>query len=294
MNEIVNSLTSAFTLAFVTTSMFGLGLGLTVREIVHPLTDLWLVARALVANFVIVPAIAWAFTRLLPLDQDLRIGLLVMSTVAGAPLALKATQVARGDVRFAVGLITLQVVASVIYLPLVLPRLIPGVAVNAVALAMPLVLQILLPLGLGLVMNIRYDEEAEMARPIMSEIANLSLAALLVVNLANVGHVLGLLGSGAFTAAIGVIVLALAVGYLLGGPYPGRRRALALGTGHRNYAAAFVIAEGSFGDRPTVMLMLLAASLINLVVTLVVAGEFGRRAKARDEVAVEDEDRVSA
>jgi BASS family bile acid:Na+ symporter len=219
---------------------------------------------------------------------------MLMSTVAGAPLALKATQIARGDVRFAVGLVTLQVVASVIYLPLVLPRLIPGIAVNAVALAIPLVLQLLLPLGLGLIMNIRYDEEAEMARPIMTDITNLSLAALLAINLANVGQVLGLVGSGAFAAALGVIVLGLIVGYLLGGPGLARRRALSLCTGQRNYAATFVIAEGSFGDRPAVILMLLAASLISLVVILIAAGELGRRARSRGEVAVWDEERVSA
>jgi BASS family bile acid:Na+ symporter len=294
MGLVINSLTSAFTLAFVLTSMFGLGLGLTVREIVQPLANVGLVVRALVANFIIVPAIAWVFTRIVPLDQDLRNGLLLMAVVAGAPLALKTTQIARGDVRFAVALVALQVVVSVIYLPLILPRLIPGIAVNAVALAIPLVLQILLPLGLGLAMNIRYDEEAEMARPIMSEIANLSLAALLVTNLANVGQVFRLFGSGAFATSFAVIVLALVVGYLLGGPGRGRRRALALGTGQRNYAAAFVIAEESFGDRPAVILMLLAASLISLVVVLLVAGELGRRAKARAEVAVEYEDRVSA
>ncbi|MGN6722896.1 MAG: hypothetical protein ACTHJM_09805, partial [Marmoricola sp.] len=61
-----------------------------------------------------------------------------------------------------------------------------------------------------------------------------------------------------------------------------------------NYAASFVIAAGNFGDRPAVMLMLLAASLISLVVILVTAGEFGRRARARAGVAVEDKDRVSA
>ena len=43
MSEIVSSLTSAFTLAFVVTSMFGLGLGLTIRDIVEPLRNGYLV-----------------------------------------------------------------------------------------------------------------------------------------------------------------------------------------------------------------------------------------------------------
>ncbi|HEU4698433.1 MAG TPA: bile acid:sodium symporter [Gemmatimonadales bacterium] len=298
MGFVLNSLTGAFTLAFVLTSMFGLGLGLTVREIVEPLTAPGLTIRALVANFVIVPAVAWGLARLFALDQDLGTGLVLMGTVAGAPLALKATQIAHGDVRFAVGLVTLQVVASVIYLPLVLPWLIPGIAVDAVALAIPLVLQVLLPLALGLVMHVRYDEEAAMARPIMSEIASISLAALLVLNLVNLRQVLALLGTGAIAAATGVTVLALAAGYLLGGPGRASRRALALGTGQRNFAAAFVIAEGSFADRPTVMLMLLAASLLSLALVMLAAGELGRRVKARGalegDVSVAGASRVSA
>lgn len=286
MDEIIRSLTNAFTLAFVVTSMFGLGLGLTVQQIVEPLKNVRLVIVALLANFVIVPAVAFALTRILPLEQDLQIGIVLMSTVAGAPLTIKAAQIARANVIFAVSLVALQVVVTVIYLPLVLPMLIPGIAVDAVAIAMPLIVQIVLPLAFGLLMNVRYDEEAEMARPIMSEIANLSLAIMLVLNLANIGKVFGLIGSGAFLASLLLIVIGLVVGYLLGGPERKTRRTLAIGTAQRNYAAAFTLATGNFAERPTVLLLLLAASLISMIIILPVAGEFGKRAKAAGEGAL--------
>jgi BASS family bile acid:Na+ symporter len=289
MSEIVSSLTSAFTLAFVVTSMFGLGLGLTIRDIVEPLRNVRLAAMAPLANFVVVPAVAYALTRILPLflsfEQDLQIGLLLVGAVAGAPLAIKAAQVAGGDMRFAGSLIALQVVVTVVYLPLVLPLLIPGIQVDTVAVALPLILQILVPLGFGLLMNARYDEEADMTRPIMTEIANISLALMLVLNLANVGQVFGLLGTGTLTAVVLVIATGFAAGYLLGGPAASTRRVLGLATGHRNYAAALVIAGGSFAARPTVILMVLAASLINMGFTMLVAGELRRRAKARGEAA---------
>lgn len=280
MSEVVSSLTGAFTLAFVVTSMFGLGLGLTVADIIQPLKNVRFVLAALAANFLIVPAVAWALTRLLPLEPDLQVALIVFSAVAGAPLVLKETQLARGDMHAAVSLVTLQVVATVIYLPLALPLLIPGITVYTVAIAMPLLLQVLLPLGLGLLMNVRYDEEAEMARPIMSEIANLSLALMLILNLGNVGEVFGLLGTGAIGATILLVVAGFVAGWVLGGPDPAIRRTLALGTGQRNFAAAFVIGGGNFADRPTVMIMLLAASLISMILLLPAAGELGKRAKA--------------
>jgi bile acid:Na+ symporter, BASS family len=280
VSDIVASLTSAFTLAFVITSMFGLGLGLTVGDIVSPLKNARLVFLSLVANFLIVPAAAWAITRVLSLDADLRIGLILMSAVAGAPLALKAAELARGDMHFAVSLVTLQVVATVIFLPFALPLLIPGIAVDAVALAMPLILQVLLPLGFGLLMNARYDEEAEMTRPVMATVSNLSLALLLALNLGNVGHVFGLLGTGAIFAAILLILVGFTAGWVLGGPDVRTRRTLSLGTAQRNFAAAFVIGGGNFADQPRVMIMLLAAALISMVMILPAAGEIGKRARA--------------
>ena len=280
MSDIVASLTSAFTLAFVITSMFGLGLGLTVGDIVRPLRNARLVLLSLAANFLVVPAASWAIGHLLSLEPDLRIALIIFSAVAGAPLALKAAELARGDVHFAVSLVTLQVVATVLFLPFLLPRLIPGIAVDPVALAMPLLLQVLLPLGFGLLMNARYDEEAEMTRPVMASVSNLSLALMLALNLGNVGRVLGLLGTGAIFATMLLVLVGFAAGWMLGGPDVRIRRTLSLGTAQRNFAAAFVVGGGSFADRPAVMIMLLAASLISIAMVLPAAGEIGRRARA--------------
>lgn len=280
MSEIVASLTRAFTLAFVITSMFGLGLGLTVREIVAPLKNARLVFLSLVANFLLVPSAAWTIAELLSLDADLRIGLIIFSAVAGAPLSLKAAELARGDLHFAVSLVTLQVVATVLFLPVALPLLIPGITVDPVRVAMPLVLEVLLPLGLGLLMNARYDEEAEMTRPVMASVSNLSLALMLALNLGNVRQVLGLLGTGAIFATLLLIVVGFAAGWILGGPDVRVRRTLSLGTAQRNFAAAFVVGGGNFAERPAVMIMLLAASLVSIAIILPAAGEIGRRARA--------------
>jgi len=281
MTEIVSSLNSAFTLAFVITSMFGLGLGLTMGDLLAPLRNVRLVVAALFVNFVLLPGVAWLLTQVLPLQDDLKVGLILMSTVAGAPLTIKATQLARGNVAFAGSLVTFQVVVTIIYLPFALPLLIPNATVDAVALAMPLVVQILLPLGAGLLANVRYREEAAMTRPIMTEISNISLALMLVLNLSNVPQVLGLVSTGALASALGIILTGLAAGYLLGGPDQKIRRALALGSAQRNYAAAFVIAQGRFDTRPKVFLMVLTASLISMAVVLIAAGEFARRDRKR-------------
>ncbi|MHB1297498.1 MAG: bile acid:sodium symporter family protein [Gemmatimonadaceae bacterium] len=279
MSDIVSGLNGAFTLAFVVTSMFGLGLGLTARDLLAPLRRVRLVLSALLISFVLLPSVALLLGHLLSLGTNLRIGLILMSAVAGAPLTLQASRLARGDAVAAGSLVTILVIATVMYLPFALPLLIPGAHVDTMSIALPLSLEVLLPLGAGLLVNARYAEEAGMTRRIMTEISNVSLAMMLVLNLGNFPEVLGLVGTGAIAGILIIIFTGLAAGYLLGGPGSSTRRTLAIVSAQRNYAAAFTVAQGSFADRPDVFVTLLSASLLSMVIVLVTAGEFGRRSR---------------
>jgi predicted Na+-dependent transporter len=176
---------------------------------------------------------------------------------------------------------TLLVVATVIYLPLVLPLMLPGVNVNAGQIALSLILEMLLPLGIGLFVKARYAEAAPTLQHPIAQISNISLALLIVLMLGlNIGNVLGLLGSGAVIGTVALIAVALGSGYLLGGPGRDTRQALALGTGQRNMAAAFVIATGNFADQPNVLVFLAAAGLVGMIIVMPLAAEFGKHSAA--------------
>jgi predicted Na+-dependent transporter len=95
MADVLTALSNVFTLTFVVTSMFSMGLGLTVPQIMGPLRNVRLVIMALVANFVLVPLVAFGLTRVIPLGQDLQIGLLLLGTAAGAPFLPKLAQIAK-------------------------------------------------------------------------------------------------------------------------------------------------------------------------------------------------------
>ena len=53
---------------------------------------------------------------------------MLLSTAAGAPFLPKLTELAKGNLPFAVGIMVLLAVGTVGYLPLVLPLLLPGSA----------------------------------------------------------------------------------------------------------------------------------------------------------------------
>ncbi|RPI95252.1 MAG: hypothetical protein EHM39_11860, partial [Chloroflexi bacterium] len=92
---------------FVVTSMLSMGLSLTISQILAPLHSGRLVVMALLANFVVVPAAAYLISRVIPLSDPLQIGLLIVGAAAGAPFLPKLAQVAKANVAFAVGLMTL-------------------------------------------------------------------------------------------------------------------------------------------------------------------------------------------
>lgn len=278
MKEILGDLNSAFTLAFVVSSMFGLGLGYTLQDLLRPLRRMRFLITVVLANFVIVPGVALLLTQLLPLDPDLRVGLILMGCVAGAPLTIKAATAAHGDVKLAGSLVALQVVLTVLFLPFALPWFIPGISVDTVSVAMPLIVQILLPLAAGVLVNARYVEESKATRPIMAYIANTSLTMMLVLNLGNVPQLLGLLGTGSIIGIVVLILAGFAAGFLLGGTEKTVRRTMALGTAQRNYAAAFVLAQGSFAAQHQVFLLLLTASTLSMFLVLGIANEIGKRA----------------
>ena len=286
MAEFLATLQSLFTFAFVVSSMLAMGLSLTVGQIVEPLRNLRLVLLALVANFVIVPATAYLLAQVIPMDDELQIGLILMGAAAGAPFLPKLAQIAKANVPFAVGLMALLIVVTVTYLPLVLPLLLPGVQVDAGQIAISLFGQMLVPLGIGLAVRARWEEAAgELQKP-AAQVSNLSLVLLFVLMVGlNLDEVIGLFGSGAIVATLVLIGVAIGCGYLLGGPGRDTRQVLALGSGQRNLAATFLIATGNFADQPNVLVFLAGAGLIGMVIVMPLAAELGKRAGQPSGVA---------
>ena len=278
MAEFLSTLQSLFTFAFVVSSMLAMGLSLTIGQIVAPLSNLRLVLLALVANFVIVPGVAFGLAQVIPMDDELKIGLILMGSAAGAPFLPKLAQIAKANVAFAVGLMAMLIVVTVGYLPLVLPLLLPGVEVDAAQIAVSLFGQMLVPLAIGLVVRARWEEAAgEIVKPI-AQVSNLSLVLLLVLMLGlNIENVIGLFGSGALIATLILVAVAIGSGYLLGGPGTDTRQVLAMGTGQRNLAATFLIAGSNFSDQPDVLVFLAGAGLIGMVLVMPLAAEFGKR-----------------
>ena len=261
---------------FVISSMLAMGASLTVAQIVEPLRNARLIVGALLANFVLMPLAAILLAKALRLEDALAVGLLLTGCTAGAPFLPKLAELARSGVAFAIGLMTLLMVATVAYLPLVLPRLIPNATVEPWKIARSLLVLMLLPLVLGLALRARYTQLATRVKSALDKISSISLILMVVLIMAlNIDKVVALFGTYGILAAVLFIAIGLGVGWVFGGRTAALRRVLALGTAQRNLGAALIVG-GTLGD-PKVVVMVIVIGIVGLVVLLPVSRVLGRR-----------------
>jgi predicted Na+-dependent transporter len=267
-------------LTFVVASMLGTGLSLTVAQILQPLKNARLVILALLANFVLVPLLAYGITRVVPLDQSLQIGLIVLSTVAGAPFLVKEVQAAKGNLSLGVGLMFLLMIVTIFYVPLVLPLLLPGVAVNAWDIAKSLIMTMLIPLVLGLLFRSSSPQDAQHWAPLMNKVSGVALLLMLVTGLGlNISNIISLIGSRGFLALFLFVIGSLVIGFILGGRDPAVRSVMGLGTAQRNVAAAILVTSLNFPGTMTLPYVLVASIVLPLILIPTARG-LGRRSAA--------------
>jgi predicted Na+-dependent transporter len=266
-------------LLFVVTSMLAMGMSLTIAQIIEPLRNARLVILALLANFVLVPALAYVIAAVIPIDDALRTGLIVLATAAGAPFLPKLVQVAKGPIALGVGVMVLLMVVTIAYLPLVLPLLLPGVAVDPWAIAQSLVVLMLVPLAIGLLIRANAAETAGQYQPVFTKASSLALVVLMVLGLGlNASNILGLLGTGGIIALLLFVIGSLVIGVVLGGGDHGVRSVLGLGTAQRNVSAALVVAAQNFGA--DTLTFVLVGAIVMLLLLMPVAGRLGAGASA--------------
>jgi BASS family bile acid:Na+ symporter len=267
MFEVLQIITNLAILAFVLSSMLAMGLSLTPSQILDSLRDMRLIALALLANFVLVPALAFILTRVIPLDPQSAIGLLLVGAAAGAPFLPRLAQLAKGPLAFAVSLMIVLVVVTIFYMPLVVPLMLgSSVSIRPWDIALSLIPAMLIPLVVGLSVRRRFEQTAIKLASLMTR---LSSAALIVIVggllILNFNSLLASFANGALLAAIIFMAVAFGIGYALGRRSWPTRSVMALGTAQRDLSAAFLVATRNFGDQGNVLVMVTIVGLAGLI-----------------------------
>lgn len=272
MSNALSSVIPVAVLVYSVASMLSVGLGAALHDVLGLLREPGAVARALIANFVLVPLLALGVLRLLPLERPMETGLLLLSTAAGAPFLVKLTEAAEGRMVKSAALLLTLLPVTVFAMPFTVPVLVAGAQVSASAIATPLALTMLLPLVAGLMFRARTEAWAHRLLPRLQTLSTVALLVFVIATIWRNTHTIGaLLSRGTPVLAAAMVILgAFVIGYGSGSGTRHRRETLGLGTAQRNIAASMVVATQSFND-PRVNAMVVVTSLLTLVILFPIA-----------------------
>ena len=258
--------------------MVSIGIGVTLADLIGVARNGRLVGMAALANYVCVPAAAVVLVLLFDADALVAAGFLIAAVCPGAPYGPPFTGIAKGNVARAVGLMAILAGSSALVAPLLLHFLLPltsgdeNVQINVVKMVNTLLIAQFLPLCIGL--GIRHW------RPVLADRlkkpANLLSLAL---NLVTFGVILGIqwemlmgIPVRAYLGMLALVLLAVGVGWLLGGPGRENRTAMTMATSVRNVGVSLVIATASFAGTKAVTAATAFAIFQTIVMALVALG----------------------
>lgn len=258
-----------------------IGLELDVRSVVRPLGDRRFLLFVMVWNWLVCPALALAIVRLLPIADAYAVGLLLVGLAPAAPFLPMVVRRAGGDPGHTAAFLLISALGTIALMPLALPAIAPGLAVDRWTIARPLLVLLLAPLCLGMALCVLWPAVAATLRKGVKLLADASTIGLLIaIVTVYFKSFLDAIGSFAIAAHLIFTVGVLAGSWVSARSLPpSQRSVLSLGVGTRNFGAAFSpLLAGVTDPRTTVMIAL--GVPITLLLTFAVAGRMGHRADA--------------
>ncbi len=270
---------------FTVANLAAMGLELNLREALLTLRSAKAIGLILVWGWIVGPALAWLVIRLIPVMDGHAAGLLLISLAPTAPFFPLMVRKARGDMSFGGAFMLLTTLGTVLFLPLMAPRLIEGLTVDAWSLAKPLLLMVLLPMLIGGAIRVVAANAAERLFPVVKKIGGISLVIVLVLTLLIYGRdMLGAVGSFAPGAQVLFLVAITAISYKIGfGLEQQQRSAMALGMCTRNIAAVFAAYTGITNPPPGMFVMLILVVPLAAIVAIAAARIFATHAAVTAE-----------
>ena len=193
--------------------MFGMGLTLKFEDFKVVFTRPKDIIIGAIAQFSIMPLLAFLLSIIFKLPTELAVGVILVGTCPGGTSSNVMTYLAKGDVALSVGMTSVSTILAPIATPL-LTLLYAGqrVNVNAVNMFISIVQVVIIPIGLGFIINRffnKFTNHIKEILPLISVLAIVSIVAAVVsVNssrLMQVGYLI-----------IIVVMLHNCLGYLLG------------------------------------------------------------------------------
>lgn len=254
-------------------TVFGFGLRTRWIDVVSVFHRPAALARALLAMFIVMPAVAIALCLAFRLHPAVEIALAAIAVSPTPPLIPNREVQAGARAAYGIGLMAITAALSIAIIPFAAPivgrTLGLTMAMTTEALARLVAMSVLVPLSLGMLANLALPRaSARIHQPVvLFAIVALAISLSAIVFAVLPAAVL-LIGNGTLLALAAFVIVGIAVGHMLGGPDTEDRVVLGLSTGCRHPGMAIAIAAANFPQETRVVAAALLYLLVNIAISV--------------------------
>jgi BASS family bile acid:Na+ symporter len=234
--------------------MFGMGMALKPEDFRIVFSRPRDVIVGCLAQFIIMPLLAFVLARVFALDEALAVGVVLVGCCPGGTASNVITYLAKGDLALSVGMTATSTLLAPVMTPL-LVWLLAGktVDVDVLGMLLSILWVVILPIVAGLVVKWLWPKFTQKTTAYLPAVSSLTIAFIVMIVIAANAHKL-LLG-GMMIVAVVVLhnLLGLGLGYLIGHLLrlpASKRKAISIEVGMQNSGLASSLATLHFAAYP--------------------------------------------
>ncbi len=234
--------------------MFGMGLTLNLQDFKIVFSRPKDVIIGCLAQFTIMPLLAWGLSRAFQLDEALALGVVLVGCCPGGTASNVITYLAKGDLALSVGMTGVSTLLAPFLTPLLTWALAgKSVDVDVVGMLFSILWVVILPIVVGLFVKWLWPKFTERATDILPAFSSIAIAMIVaIVIAANAGK---LMAGGLMIVLVVVLhnLCGLSLGYLIGrllGLSEPKKRAISIEVGMQNSGLASSLATIHFAAFP--------------------------------------------
>ena len=234
--------------------MFGMGLTLNLNDFKIVFSRPKDVVIGCLAQFTVMPLLAWVLARVFHLDESLALGVVLVGCCPGGTASNVITYLAKGDLALSVGMTGVSTLAAPLLTPLLTWALAgKSVDVDVVGMLMSILWVIILPIVVGLIVKSLWPKFTEKATDYLPAFSSVAIAFIVAVIIA--ANASKLLAGGLVIVVVVMLhnLCGLVLGYLIGqllGLAEPKKRAVSIEVGMQNSGLASSLATLHFAAYP--------------------------------------------
>lgn len=234
--------------------MFGMGLTLNLHDFKIVFSRPKDVITGCLAQFTIMPLLAWGLSQLFALDEALALGVVLVGCCPGGTASNVITYLAKGDLALSVGMTGVSTLLAPFLTPLLTWALAgKSVDVDVAGMLLSILWVVILPIVAGLIVKWLWPKFTEKATAYLPALSSLAISMIVAIVIgANASK---LLAGGMMIVAVVMLhnICGLGLGYLIGkllGLSEPKKRAISVEVGMQNSGLASSLATLHFAAYP--------------------------------------------